>query len=83
MRMITVPLQRGEKMLTSNGYTLVYYKNRNKIVIELPQTSKTLTNTLEPVVDRRVDVEEKELAILLSATQAIFFNGERKEDGIL
>lgn len=61
-------------MLTSDGYTIVYYKNRNQIVISLPQTSKTLANTLEPVVDRKVDVEEKELAILLSATQAIFLN---------
>ena len=62
-------------MLTSNGCTLVYYKNRNKIVIGLPQTSKTLTNTFEPVVDRRIDVEDKELAILLTVTQAIFLDG--------
>lgn len=72
-------------MLTSNGYFIIYYKKRNQIVIGLPQTSKTLTNTLEPVVDRRVDVEEKELAILLSAAQVIFRNGaslheERKAD---
>ena len=72
-------------MLTSNGYFLTYYKERNQIVIGLPQTWKTLTNTLEPVVDRRVDVEEKDLAILLTATQAIFLNGtstwaERRED---
>lgn len=62
-------------MLISNGYSLVYNKNRNQIVIGLPQTWKTLTNTLEPVVDRRVDIEEKDLAILLTATQAIFLNG--------
>ena len=72
-------------MLTLNGYSLVYYKNLNQIVIGLPQTRETLTNTLEPVVDRRVDVEDKELAVLLAATQFIFLNGtstwgERKED---
>ena len=72
-------------MLTSNGYTLTYYKGRNQIVLGLPQTGKTLTNTLEPVVDRKVDVEDKDLAILLTATQAIFLNGtstwrERRED---
>ena len=72
-------------MIIINGYSLVYYKNRNQIVIGLPQTRKTLTNTLEPVVDRRVDVEDKDLAILLIATQFIFLNGtstwvERKED---
>lgn len=75
-----------KKMLVVNGYSLVYYKNRNQIVIGLPQTRETLTNTLEPVVDRRVDVEDKDLAILLIATQTIFLNGtstwvERKEDG--
>ncbi len=72
-------------MLTSNGYNLIYYKKRNQIVISLPQTWKTLTNTLEPVVDRKVDVEDKDLAILLTAVQAIFLNGtstwgEGKED---
>lgn len=61
-------------MLASNGYSIIYYKNRNQIVISLPQTSKTLTNTLEPVVDRRVNVEEKELAILLNVTRTIFLN---------
>lgn len=67
-------------MLTVNGYSLVYYKNRNQIVIGLPQTAKTLTNTLEPVVDRKIDVENKDLAILLIATQSVFLNGERRED---
>lgn len=67
-------------MLTLNGYSLVYYKNRNQIVIGLPQTWRTMTNTIEPVVDRKVDVEDKDLAILLTAAQAIFLNKERKED---
>lgn len=67
-------------MLISNGYSLTYYKNRNLIVIGLPQTWRTLTNTHEPVVDRRTDVEEKDLAILLNTTQAIFLNGEREEN---
>ena len=62
-------------MLMSNGYSLTYDRNHNRIVIGLPQTGKTLTNTLEPVVDRIVDVEDKDLAILLNATQFIFLNG--------
>lgn len=67
-------------MLTSNGYTLVYNKQRNQIVIRLPQTWKSLTSTLEPVSDRRTDIEEIDLAILLTATQAIFLNGERGKE---
>ena len=69
-------------MLTLNGYSLVYYKNRNQIVIGLPQTWRTMTNTIEPVVDRKVDVEDKDLAILLTAAQAIFLNGEKREDEV-
>ena len=68
-------------MLTNNGYSLVYYKNRNQIVIGLPQTWGSLTNTINLVADRKIDVEEKELAILLAVTQAIFLNRERREDG--
>lgn len=67
-------------MLTNNGYSLVYYKNRNQIVIGLPQTWGSLTNTINLVADRKVDVEEKELTILLAVTQAIFLNRERRED---
>ena len=67
-------------MLISNGYSLIYHKNRNQIVIGLPQTGMTLTNTLEPVVDRRIDVTEQELDILLRVTKLIFLNRERRED---
>ena len=67
-------------MLTNNGYSLVYYKNLNQIVIGLPQTWGSLTNTINLVADRKIDVEEKELAILLAVTQAIFLNRERRED---
>lgn len=62
-------------MLTSNGYNLVYDKKHNLITISLPQTWRKLTNTFKPVVNRRIDVEEKDLAILLTAAQAIFLNG--------
>ena len=68
-------------MLTSNGYSLVYYKNRNQIVIGLPQTWRTLTNTTSPVIDRRTDVKESELMCLLQVVQVIFCKVERREDG--
>ena len=67
-------------MLTNNGYFLIYYKSRNQIVIGLPQTSRTPTNTFEPVADRKTDVEEKELAILLAVTQAIFLNSNEWQE---
>lgn len=67
-------------MLISNGYSLIYHKNCNQIVIGLPQTWSSLTNTLDPVADRRIDVTEQELDILLRVTKLIFLNRERKED---
>ena len=67
-------------MLTNNGYSLVYYKNRNQIVIGLPQTSQTLTNTTSPVIDRRTDVKESDLMCLLQVAQVLFCKVERRED---
>ena len=79
--MITVHAERGEKMLTNrDGYSLIYYKSRNQIVIGLPQTLGSLTNTINLVADRKIDVEEKDLAILLAVTQAIFLNGAKMDE---
>lgn len=68
-------------MLTNrDGYSLIYYKSRNQIVIGLPQTWGSLTNTINLVADRKIDVEEKDLAILLAVTQAIFLNGAKMDE---
>lgn len=66
-------------MLTSDGYDLIYYKNRNQIIILLPQTYATATNTFEQVVDRRTDVEETDLWVLLNIVKLIFHKGVRGE----
>ena len=67
-------------MLTSDGYALTYDKSKNKIIIGLPQTYETLTNTIEGVVERRTDVEEKDLFVLLYIARQIFHKGERKDN---
>lgn len=67
-------------MLTSDGYCLTYYKNKNQIVISLPHTYETATNTYEQVVDRRTDVTETELLVLLEIVRLIFHKGERRTD---
>ena len=66
-------------MLISNEYALIYYPNQNQIVITLPQTWKTQTNTFSPVIDRRTDVKETELMPVLQVAQVIFHKEERKE----
>lgn len=65
-------------MLTSDGYCLTYYKNKNQIVISLPQTYETATNTYEQVVDRRTDVMETELLVLIEIIKLIFHKEERR-----
>ena len=65
-------------MLTSDGYSLTYYKNKNKIVIRLPQTYETVTNTYEQVVERRTDVMETDLLVLIEIVKVIFHKGGRK-----
>ena len=78
--MASATWRKGEPMLTSDGYSLTYYKNQNKIVISLPQTYETATNTYEQVVDRRTDVVEIDLLVLLDIVKLIFYKGERRTD---
>lgn len=67
-------------MLMSDGYDLIYYKNKNQIVIGLPQTYETATNTYEQVADRRTDVEETDLWVLLNIARLIFHKGVMKDN---
>ena len=67
-------------MLIINDYALTYYPNRNQIVITLPQTWKTQTDTFSPVIDRRTDVKEMDLISVLQTVQVIFRKGERREN---
>ena len=61
-------------MLMSGDYALIYNRELNHISICLPQTAETTTNTVAPVIGRRTDVVETELAVLLQVTKLIFEN---------
>ena len=63
------------KMINIKGYTLVYEPKNNRIVIALPQTIHTLTNTVSEIVDRRVDISIEEEATILNVVKDIM---ERK-----
>lgn len=58
-------------MIISDGYSLVYEQNKNRIVINLPQTQKTIMNTLTLPVKRH-DRSEGELMVLLQITRLLF-----------
>ena len=65
-------------MITSDGYTIIQYPTKNKIVIMLPQKWDTLTNTLTPISDRRISLTDAEEAALLVAVKAMFENGKNE-----
>ena len=58
-------------MITCNGYAITYEKNRNRIIISLPQTMKTATNTVSEVRVRKTDFTEAELAAILLAVKTV------------
>ena len=59
-------------MITLDGYTIMQFPLENKIVISLPQTVSTLTNTVTPVVNRRKIITDNEEAALLVAIKGMF-----------
>lgn len=67
-------------MIVSDGYSLMYDEKHNRIVIGLPQTMETATNTIGQIVDRRTDVTETDLMVLLNCTILIFHKGKRMDE---
>lgn len=65
-------------MIVSDGYSLVYDGKQNRIVIGIPQTMATATNTVTPIANRRTDVSETDLIVLLNIAQLIFHKDLRK-----
>lgn len=62
----------AELISTKDGYSIEYRRKQNKIVISLPQTPTTTTNTFWPVVDRKTTMTSAELASILSVVIYIF-----------
>lgn len=58
-------------IVTCNEYSITYEKNRNRIVISLPQTMETATNTVSEVRVRKTDFTKAELAAILLAVKTV------------
>ena len=58
-------------MIVIDGYSIEHYPSRNQIVITMPQTVQTITNTVGMVVNRRTDITNNELTALLVCVKAI------------
>lgn len=71
-------------IITDDGYSLQYEMRKNKITVLLPQTVYTLTDTyaltdtVNPIADRKIDVPEKDLAVLLTVVRLLFRKEEAK-----
>ena len=58
-------------MIVSDGYSLEYIPGRNRIIINLPQTMTTISNTVAMVSNRRTNLTVTEEAAILSVVKAI------------
>lgn len=61
-------------IIAIGNYSISQYKNT--VIITLPQTYKTTTNTISPVENRRESLTDDELAEILLRTVVMF----QKED---
>ena len=68
-------------MITTNdGYSIWYEKRSNRIIISLPQTMETVTNTMTMIVNRKSEFTSSELCALLSVAKAIAEGGVKWND---
>lgn len=56
-------------MIVSEGYTAEYYRSQNRIVVTLPQTMETMTNTVTSISDRKTTVTDDELSVILTVVK--------------
>ncbi len=57
--------------ILSDGYSVMYERKNNRIVIHLPPTAQTATNTVEQITKRKVDLTDNDLILLLEMAQYI------------
>ncbi len=65
-------------MVTANGYILTQYPKQNRIVISLPQTWDTLTDTTGILRNRRDVLTAEEEVILLDIVMELY-EGDMEE----
>lgn len=58
-------------MIISEGYSVRYIPKDNQIIINLPQTFKTINNTTQMVADRKMDITDDDLGLIMSLVKYI------------
>lgn len=62
-------------IVSQDGYMIEHYHERNQIIITMPQTIQTLTNTPGIVRNRKVDLSDSDLVVLLGLARYICEKG--------
>ncbi len=57
--------------ISSDGYGIMYERNHNRIVIHLPPTEQTTRSTVEQIAERKVDLTNEDLILLLQIAKHI------------
>lgn len=63
-------------IVSQDGYAVEHIRSRNQIVITMPQTVQTLTNTTSIVRNRKIDFTDADLVLLLELTRYLCETGE-------
>ena len=58
-------------MIVSDGYMVSYESKNNRIIITLPQTYQTITNTIAVVSNRKIDITTEDEITILNVIKAI------------
>lgn len=66
-------------MITSDGYSIRQDIVKNRIVITLPQTWSTISNTVSPICNRKIELSEGDEVMLLSIIRHMFEKQEETE----
>lgn len=58
-------------IITSDGYAIEQYPKRNQIVINLPQTYGSMTNTFETISARKAELTANELTMIVNIVRLL------------
>ena len=58
-------------MIICEGYSVKYVPKDNQIIITLPQTFKTINNTIQMINDRKMDITDDDLALIITLVKYI------------
>lgn len=58
-------------MIICDGYSLTYEPKNNRIIIIMPQTMSTISNTVSMITNRRTNITSEEETMILLFIKAI------------